>query len=67
MMIVMGGTLTIAIMGANKVDGAANVWDIAKEDNRVNMDMWVLTIYLSNQREAEVILNNQCILYTDII
>ena len=40
MLIVMGGTLTIAIMGANKVGGPSEVWDIVKEDNRINFDLY---------------------------
>ena len=38
MAIVMGGTLTIAIMGANQVGGPSEVWEIVKEDNRINFD-----------------------------
>lgn len=38
MLIVMGGTLTVAIMGANRVGGPAEVWDIVKEDGRINFN-----------------------------
>ena len=36
--IVMIGTLTIAIMGSDQVGGPSKVWDIVKEDNRLNFD-----------------------------
>ena len=38
MAIVMGGTMAIAIIGAEKVGGASEVWDIVKEDNRINFN-----------------------------
>ena len=44
MAIVMIGTFVIAIIGADRVGGPSKVWDIVKEDNRINFDTYASTL-----------------------